>query len=187
MEPGHDAAQEFHPGQTGGALCPASGLLQFIVGQVEAGFVDLLAGMGQVGLEETLAGAPVDGIPVEDALGQPRGLFEGVAGEGEIQGLVEDFGVLRPTPQGLVHDGASLLEASRLTVMADEVQVARQIVRVQVQAGEQPLFDLVKPGALDPVELPAQAAMDQGQAQGIRAPRCRRLTLGAEGVDGIHP
>ena len=61
------------------------------------------------------------------------------------------------------------------------------MVRVQIQAGEQPLFNLVTPGALDPVELPAQAAMDQGQAQGIRAPRCRRPILGAEGVDDIHP
>ena len=125
VEPGHDAAQEFHPGQTGGAFRPASGLLQLLVSQVEAGLVDLLAGMGQVGREETLAGAPVDGIPVEDALGQPRGLFEGVAGEGEIQGLVENLGVLRPAPQGLVHDGAGVLEASRLTVLADEVQVTR--------------------------------------------------------------
>ena len=113
-------AEEFHPDLVLGALGPAVSLVQFLMGQVMAVALHLLAGMGQVSAKQAVSGAAIDGVTVEDAFRQARRLFEGIPGDGQLQGLIEDLGILRPALKDPLHEGAGEGEVALVPVMAEQ-------------------------------------------------------------------
>ncbi len=131
------------------------------MGQVMAVALHLLAGMGQVSAKQAVSGAAIDGVTVEDAFRQARRLFEGIHGDGQLQGLIEDLGILRPALKDPLHEGAGQGEVALVPVMAEQHQIAREVIRVQFQTLGQLALDHGPHSALQQAQPIRQPALDQ--------------------------